>query len=123
MLQRLKSKIVGENCYVVYESTNQIFVRGRDILNLSKFKLTHTLDMLIRIGRMRCSISMCPSYVYMQGEMDRLMKETETLQHQARAFKVDADQFAMALQQQQEENRELKTEVRVVILHSTEGVG
>ena len=33
--------------------------------------------------------------------MDRLMKETETLQHQAKAFKIDADQFAMALQQQQ----------------------
>ena len=37
----------------------------------------------------------------LQGEMDRLMKETETLQHQAKAFKIDADQFAMALQQQQ----------------------
>ena len=33
--------------------------------------------------------------------MDRLMKETETLQHQAKVFKIDADQFAMALQQQQ----------------------
>ena len=52
----------------------------------------------------------CTHLLY-QGEMDRLMKETETLQHQARVFKVDADQFAMALQQQQEENRELKTEV------------
>ena len=43
--------------------------------------------------------------------MDRLMKETETLQHQAKAFKIDADQFAMALQQQQEENRELKAQL------------
>ena len=47
--------------------------------------------------------------------MDRLMKETETLQHQARAFKVDADQFAMALQQQQEENRDLKTQLQRVV--------
>ena len=43
--------------------------------------------------------------------MDRLMKETETLQHQAKVFKIDADQFAMALQQQQEENRELKAQL------------
>lgn len=55
--------------------------------------------------------------MYLKGEMDRLMKETETLQHQAKVFKIDADQFAMALQQQQEENRELKTKVNNT-LHS-----
>ena len=43
-----------------------------------------------------------------KGEMDRLMKETETLHQQAQAFKQDRDQFILALQQQQGENAELK---------------
>ena len=54
-----------------------------------------------------------------ETESARLIKERETMQDHTQAIKRDRDQFAAALQQQQQENTDLKTEVNQSYVYCT----